>query len=62
MDFIQKKGVFELAWGAQGKYTKLFLKDILEEKEALFIFVQSYYRWFVRNKSISEFPQFSIGE
>lgn len=61
-DFIQKKGTLELSWGAQAKYTKLFLKDLLEEKEALFTFVQTYYRWFVRNKPIEEFPCFRIGE
>ena len=61
-DFIQKKGTLDLSWGAQGKYTKLFLKDILEEKEHLFVFIQTYYRWFVRNKPIEEFPIFKIGE
>lgn len=61
-DFIQKKGVFELSWGAQSKYSKLFLKDLLEAKESLFTFIQSYYRWFVRNKPIEDFPHFQIGE
>lgn len=61
-DFIHKKGVLELSWGAQAKYTKLFLKDLLEEKENLFTFIQSYYRWFVRNKPIEEFPKYKIGE
>lgn len=59
-DFDCKKGQYYLEFQKQSKYTRLFLKDILEYKEDLFRFCQFYYRWFIREKDISEFPQFKI--
>jgi hypothetical protein len=44
------------------KYTKMFLKDILEHKEKIFLYIQSYYRWFMKDKPLSEFPCFKINE
>ena len=61
-DFFIKDNQYHLTWENQAKYTKLFLKDILAEKEPIFLFCQSYYRWFVRGKPIEQFPQYRIGE
>lgn len=59
-DFTLKGHQYSLSYAKQEKYTRLFLKDILQEKEALFLFVQGYYRWFVRDRPIEMFPQFQI--
>lgn len=59
-DFEFEKDHFFLPWKNQKKYTRLFLKDILEHKKEIFRFCQQYYRWFIREKSIEEFPQFKI--
>ena len=59
-DFFVKNGQYQLTYKNQGKYTKLFLKDILNSKEDIFLFIQSYYRWFMKNKNLNEFPVFSI--
>lgn len=59
-DFEFYKDHFQLPWKNQRKYTKLFLKDILERKEEIFKFCQAYYRWFVREKDMGKFPKFNI--
>ena len=59
-DFFFKDNQFHLAYDKQAKYTSLFLKDILEQKEHIFHFCQQYYRWFMQNKPITDFPVFSI--
>jgi CRISP-associated protein Cas1 len=61
-DFYLKNGQYQLTYKNQGKYTKLFLKDILDYKEDIFLFIQNYYRWFIKNKNISEFPCFMISK
>ena len=61
-DFYEHGGRWNLAWKNQNRYVKLFLKDILAEKEAIFLFCQKYYRWFAQNKPIADFPVYQIGE
>lgn len=60
-DFFMENGCCRLAWKAQNKYIKLFFKDILSEKEKIFIFCQEYYRWFIRDKPMDLFPNYEIG-
>lgn len=61
-DFLLRQGQYQLKYEKQGHYSKLFLKDILEEKESIFKFCQSYYRWIMQEKSFNLFPTYSIGE
>ncbi len=61
-DFTLKNNAYSLNWKAQGKYARLFLKDILEHKKAIFTFCQSYYRWTMKQAPIENFPTFCIGE
>ena len=61
-DFFQKDNRWNLAYKEQAKYTRLFLKDILAEKQKIFLFCQSYYRWFIRDKPIEQFPIYRIME
>lgn len=42
------------------EYVKFLMKSILEYKEEIFIYIQSYYRYFMKRKSVSELPQFDI--
>ena len=60
-DFFLYNGRLNLEWERQAKYIQLFFKDILADKEGIFLFCQRYYRWFVREKPMSEFPVFKIG-
>ncbi len=59
-DFVFIHNGYQLNWAKQKKYTTLFMKDIVAEKEAIFRFCQQYYRWFIRNKDIADFPQFNL--
>ncbi len=59
-DFIYSHGHYMLQYKNQSKYIALFFKDILSEKEKIFRFCQNYYRWFVREKPIEQFPKYEI--
>ncbi len=59
-DFFVSQGAYQLSWKYQKKYTKLFLKDILAHKEAIFKYCQSYYRCFMKESDLSVFPRFNI--
>ena len=61
-DFIFSHGEYMLPWKNTSKYTALFLKDILSEKEVIFKFIQVYYRWFMRQDGIEFFPVYNILE
>ncbi|MCQ2402721.1 MAG: type V CRISPR-associated endonuclease Cas1 [Lentisphaeria bacterium] len=59
-DFFFKDEQFHLAYAKQDKYIRLFMKDILEQKENIFKFCQSYYRWFMQDRPLDTFPKFSL--
>lgn len=59
-DFFCKNNQFSLSYKNQPKYTKLFVKDILSRKEEIFLFLQQYYRWLMKDKDIKEFPVFKF--
>ena len=59
-DFYEKNNQYQLTYKNQSKYTKLFMKDILFHKKEIFLYIQAYYRWFMKNKSLNEFPVFNI--
>lgn len=59
-DFYCKNNQYYLMYKYQGKYTNLFMKDILDRKKEIFYFIQNYYRWFIKEKPADLFPVFSI--
>ena len=59
-DFFFRDHRCNLEWKQQQKYIRLFMKDILEEKEKIFLFCQAYYRWFIKSRSLDSFPEYSI--
>ena len=59
-DFWKKQGQYIL-YGEKAKpYVTLLLQAILERKMGIFFFIQRYYRSFMRDKSIEEYPQFKM--
>jgi CRISP-associated protein Cas1 len=58
-DFIQQKGQWILEYKNAKPYTKFLLMAILEHKQAIFLYAQSYYRWVMQNKTINDFPNFN---
>ena len=61
-DFWYKQGQYILPWKNSKKYVHLILKEIMKYKNEIFIFMQSYYRAFMRDKPAVEFPVFDLGE
>ncbi len=57
-DFYFKNGQFQVKREFNKKYSQLFLKEILMYKEETFLYIQSYYRSFM--KGMNNFPIFNI--
>ena len=61
-DFIEKKGQYFLKIEKNKDYTRWLIQSILDHKAEIFTYVQEYYRAFIRNKPIEEYPIFNIKE
>ena len=61
-DFFFQDGHWNLEWKKQARYISFFIKDILAEKKEIFVYCQTYYRWFMRDRTIEKFPSYQIGE
>lgn len=59
-DFYFKNGQYYLKREFNKKYSQLFLREILNHKESIFLYIQSYYRAFIKNKKMDSFPLFNI--
>jgi CRISPR-associated protein Cas1 len=59
-DFGFENGQYYLKREFNKKYSKLFLKEILKHKEEIFLYIQAYYRAFVREKEIQKYPHFTL--
>ena len=61
-DFIVVNHQYRLSWQQSPKYISLFMKTILENKKEVFSYIQQYYRCFMRNADINEYPFYKKGE
>lgn len=59
-DFYEKNGQYFIKKECNKKYSKFFLKEILSFKEEIFVFIQSYYRNFIKENDISHYPKFTL--
>jgi len=59
-DFYFKNGQFYIKKEFNKKYSELMLKEILQYKEKIFLYIQAYYRSFIKEKEINEYPYFTI--
>lgn len=59
-EFYFKNGQFYIKREFNKKYSELMLKEILQHKEKIFLYIQSYYRSFVKGKEIDGYPNFTI--
>jgi CRISPR-associated protein Cas1 len=57
-DFTVYNNKFVLNWKKSPEYTQIYLKAILEYKEAIFMYIQSYYRAVMKQKCANEYPMF----
>lgn len=58
IDFEYVNGGYQLKWNNNKKYVKLFIENILKHKNDIFVYVQSYYRAFMKGKPAEKFPIF----
>jgi CRISPR-associated protein Cas1 len=59
-DFNLIKNQYFLKQEKNKEYTQWLLQSILKYKEDVFSYVQNYYRCFIRNKDINNYPTFKI--
>ena len=59
-DFVQINGHWQLNYKKSSDYTNIFMKDLLECKEAIFLYIRGYYRAFMKELNPDIYPQFSI--
>lgn len=59
-DFWKNQEQFILPWKNSAPYIEIFIKAIMEYKNEIFIYIQSYYRAFMREKKIEEYPFFDM--
>lgn len=50
-------GQYRLDWEDSEKFIVMILEEIMQYKEKIFEYIQQYYRWMMKNKSIEEFPK-----
>ncbi|MCH8520275.1 MAG: type V CRISPR-associated endonuclease Cas1 [Nanoarchaeota archaeon] len=61
-DFYEKNGQYFIKKECNKKYSQFFLKEILSFKEEIFLFIQSYYRNFIKENDISKYSKFTLEE
>lgn len=59
-DFDYRKGQYFLKPEKNKEYTRWLMQAILENKEDIFNYVQEYYRSFIREKEVEQYPVFTI--
>lgn len=53
---------YQLNWQESAKFISLMLEDIFKYKICIFRFIQQYYRWFMKDKDIKDFPEVKLIE
>ena len=61
-DFLVDNGRYLLKWEKNPAYISWLAQPIMENKEALFLYIQAYYRAFMKHKPAEQYPVFCIGE
>lgn len=61
-DFVIINHQFRLKWEESAKYVKIFMKSIIENKQNIFTYIQTFYRAFMKELSAGEYPVFNMGD
>ena len=61
-DFILINNQYQLQWKESPRYVKLFMEPILERKDGIFLYIKDYYRSFMKDAEISDYPFYDYTE
>jgi CRISPR-associated protein Cas1 len=61
-DFTVINNQWCLKYKLSNIYAGIFMEDLLENKESIFLYVRGYYRAFMKSKGAEEFPFFNIDD
>ncbi len=59
-DFFVDNHSYRIKYKASPKYTALMMEPLIKNKDEIFLFIQQYYRSFMRNKDLSDYPHFNF--
>lgn len=59
-DFIITHNQYQLKHNKSKEYTRWLMMAIIEHKDAIYYYCRDYYRAFIREKPVSEFPTFLV--
>lgn len=59
-DFKVQRGEYILKTESNGCYMQIFFDALIKHKMDIFVFVRNYYRCFMQNKNIDQYPKFDI--
>jgi len=54
------KNQWQLQYKLSSKYAYIFMQDILDNKESIFIYIRGYYRAFMKGKNANDFPIYDM--
>lgn len=61
-DFVLINHQYQLQWKLSPKYVAVFMKAILKHKTEIFLYIQQYYRCFMKQADVSHYPFYFKGE
>ena len=59
-DFINENGRYRLEWKNNSRYMNLFVEEINQNKEIIFKYIQSFYRWYMKGADITKYPEIEL--
>lgn len=57
-DFVKMGEQWQIEYKKSSQYVGVFMEELLNYKEEIFLYIRSYYRCFMKGKAASEFPMF----
>ena len=61
-DFLVENGRYLLKWEKNAEYISWLAKPLMDNKEEIHAFIQSYYRSFMKGRTAEGFPSYTYGE
>ena len=59
-DFVKINNQWQLNYSKSSVYANIFMTDLLNNKESIFLYIRSYYRAFMKGLDCYKFPNFNI--